>query len=421
MSGLDLRQAPAPAQPLRWLFTAPLWGVAAGCWLLLHGEAAMAGRWSPLTVALVHLFTLGVLGNAMLGSLLQFLPVAAGSALPPGRWPAWLHAGFNLGLVLFVLALHSGEHVLMALAALLLGLPLSAFALVALPGLLARGGKRVLRAGIGMALGSLLLATLAGVALLLVLRGDLWLPLDRFTDAHALLGLLGWVLVLIASVGSMTVPMFQGTAPISERQLAAWLWLTLVALALAVIARLWLDAAGLAVMLAAWPALLWVGGFLHLSSRPLYQRGRPLVWAWRGAAVALGSGCTVAALAGAGIALPRPDMLAGTLVIGAGLPLIVSAMMLEIVAFLTWIQLRADCPRGIRIPGVGSLQPDTAKRLVLATQGAAGLLLVTAALLPPLARAAGLLLVVAHVVLWGRLRECRRQAAAFLQAHGVPR
>ena len=421
MSGLDLRQAPPPARPLRWLFSAPLWGVAAGLWLLFHGEAAMAGRWSPLTVALVHMFTLGVLGNAMLGSLLQFLPVAAGSALPPGRWPACLHAGFNLGLVLFVLAMHGGERTLMALAALLLGLPLLVFALLALPGLLARGGKRVMRLGLGTALLALLLTTLAGVGLLLVLRGDLWLPLDRLTDAHALLGLLGWVLVLIASVGSMTVPMFQGTAPISERHLAAWLWLTLCALALAVIARLWLDAAGLAVMLAALPALLWAGGFLRLSSRALYQRGRPMVWAWRGGALALGLGCIVAVLAGAGIALPRPDMLAGTLVIGAALPLIMSAMMLEIVAFLTWIQLRADCPRGIRIPGVGTLQPDTAKRLVLVTQGAAALLLVAAALLPPLARAAGLLLVVAHVVLWGRLRECHQQAAAFLQAHGAPR
>ncbi|NLB13467.1 MAG: hypothetical protein GX826_05555, partial [Gammaproteobacteria bacterium] len=77
--------------------------------------------------------------------------------------------------------------------------------------------------------------------------------------------------------------------------------------------------------------------------------------------------------------------------------------------------------RGIRIPGVGTLQPDTAKRLVLVTQGAAALLLVAAALLPPLARAAGLLLVVAHIILLGRLRECRRDAAAFLEANGVPR
>src|SRR5690606_10918940 len=144
MSKLTLSQAPAPARPLRWLLSAPLWGVLAGAWLLWHGEATLLGRWSLQTVALVHLFTLGVLGNAMLGSLVQFLPVAAESPMPLDASLPWLHGTFNLGLVLFVFALHANARGAPMMAALvLLALAPLVFAAAALPALLRRGTQRM--------------------------------------------------------------------------------------------------------------------------------------------------------------------------------------------------------------------------------------------------------------------------------------
>ena len=80
MSALALAGAPPATRPLRFLLTSPLWGVLAGLMLLLD-PLVLGGRWAPPAVALVHVFTLGVLGNAMLGSLLQFLPVAAATPL----------------------------------------------------------------------------------------------------------------------------------------------------------------------------------------------------------------------------------------------------------------------------------------------------------------------------------------------------
>ena len=70
MSGLALSRAPPAPRPLRFLLASPLWGVVAGAVLAAAPDALSGGRWAPAAVALVHLFTLGVLGNAMLGSLL---------------------------------------------------------------------------------------------------------------------------------------------------------------------------------------------------------------------------------------------------------------------------------------------------------------------------------------------------------------
>src|SRR5699024_7666040 len=144
MSGLAFAQAPPPRRPLRWLLSVPVWGMVAGAWLLAFGEASLISRWSPHTVALVHLFTLGVLGNAMLGSLLQFLPVAAGTPLPLARSADWLHALFNVGLAVFAIAMANMHRAGLAAAGVLLAGPILVFAATALPGLARRGAQRVL-------------------------------------------------------------------------------------------------------------------------------------------------------------------------------------------------------------------------------------------------------------------------------------
>jgi hypothetical protein len=78
MAKIALDQMPSPALPRRFLLSAPLWGMVAGALLVSDGALTLQTRWAPATLALalVHAFTLGVLGNAMFGSLLQF-PAAA--------------------------------------------------------------------------------------------------------------------------------------------------------------------------------------------------------------------------------------------------------------------------------------------------------------------------------------------------------
>jgi len=52
---LSFDSTPSFSAPLRFLMTAPAFGLAAALYLLWQGEAALASRWSPTTLALTHL------------------------------------------------------------------------------------------------------------------------------------------------------------------------------------------------------------------------------------------------------------------------------------------------------------------------------------------------------------------------------
>lgn len=418
MSKLTLSQAPPPARPLRWLLSAPLWGMAAGGWLVWHGETALLGRWSLQTVALVHLFTLGVLGNAMLGSLLQFLPVAAESAMPLETSVSWLHAAFNLGLALFVFALHAGARAdAMALAAVLLALAPLVFAVAALPSLLRRGAQRVVRAGIGFALCALIVTVVLGAMLVGILRGGVALPLDRFADAHALFGLLGWVIGLMAAVGSVTLPMFQGTAVIPGRWLAGWAVACGVGLVVGAALHLACGRQAALALAVAPAALGFVAASLWLPWRSARRRDTSLAWFWRFGTLALGTACLIGLADAAWDLPPRLAMLAGVLGIGIGLPSMLIGMQLEIVPFLAWIGLRRDCPRGARIPGAGLLLPERDKRIALFAHLAGALALCAAAWWPALARTAGAFVMPAYALTLACLVAPLLRARRFVRGH----
>jgi hypothetical protein len=100
---IAIDQAPPTALPRRFLLSASAWGFIAGALLFVDGEGALQTRWAPSTLAVVHALTLGLLGNAMSGSLLQFLPAAVGVRVHGGaRLATLLHALLNLGALLLV-------------------------------------------------------------------------------------------------------------------------------------------------------------------------------------------------------------------------------------------------------------------------------------------------------------------------------
>lgn len=416
MSGLAIAQAPPPARPLRFLLTAAAWGVVAGAWLLWQGDAAMTSRWAPATIVLVHLFTLGVLGNAMLGSLLQFLPVAAGSPLGFGSFALRLHATFNAGLLLFVPGLMLAHPLALSAASLLLAGSLTAFAVMALSGLARGSGLRLLRLGIATAVSMLVPTAALGTALIAIVLGKISAPLDRVADLHAALGTLGWTLMLIASVGSVTVPMFQGTPAVSHRALAWWITIALAGLAAGGIGR-W-NGSTMALSLGiAVPALLFVGASLWLQIHARHRRNPALTVFWALGILALGAACLVLlaapGIAGPGRADPGSAILAGTLAIGIGLPFVLIGMMLEIVGFLAWIGLRRECERGVRIPSVDRLMPEKDKWIALLAHGASAMALVYGALHPARASFAGLMLLIAFATTLYCMLRCLARARGF--------
>lgn len=410
MARLALDQAPAVSLPRRFLLSAPLWGMLAGVLLFVDGDALLRSRWHPATLALVHVFTLGVLGNVMFGSVLQFLPAAAGVRVRGGMlFGAPLHVLFNLGVLLLVAGLHQSWRAALLGAAVLLPLAFALLAAMTLPGLLAAVGQRLLRAGLGVAIGFGAFTALLGGALALALAdGRIW-PVTALVDVHASWGALGWVVILLASVARVVMPMFQGTGSIPARPQALWLGSVLLTLPGAAWWRLTHNDGRSLAGTVALHATLFACTALWLQWRAPRQRGSPLLWSWRIALIVL----LLAALTL--VAGPRGGLLAAVLGLGIALPLLLIGMTLEIVAFIGWIDLHRHCGRGVQLPSVQRLLPDSDKLGVLLAQLPL-LLWPVAALWPSawLTRIAGLALLFAWLGVWSALRGVRRRANGFM-------
>ena len=411
MSGLAFASAPRPSLPMRFLVAALAWGAVAGLWLAWQGEIALLSRWTPATLVLVHVFALGLLGNAMLGSLVQFLPVAAGSPLPGTRVVPWLHAAFNAGLVLLLATFAASSHALALPAGGLLGGSLAIFVLLALVAVIRGKGARVVREGIGLALLASIATAALGLLLLAARTGWRGPAAAGMVDVHAAFGVIGWVLGLLAAVGGVTLPMLQGTRALPTPALRTWQIALVLTLGIGVATQAGVLPGG-AWRLAAWPPAAFALAVCVLQARAPHRRNPVLRRFWQ-------AGC--ACLFAASLLALRPDVPLvplGVLVLGVGLPLLVVGMALEITAFLTWIALRQRVPRGVRVPGVGSLFEEADRRRAFVLHAVAGAWLVAAAFAPALARSAGLAIALAYAVsLHGQWR-CWRQAAMWRRDDG---
>lgn len=378
----------------------PIWGVLAGLLLVIDGDSLLHSRWYPGTLALVHAITLGVLGNAMFGSLLQFLPAAAGVPLSGGRLGAWVHVALNAGALSLVGGFYLASTLLLTLAGLLLPLAFLTLVGIFLPSLCRAAGQRLLRAGVGVSLVFGLTTALLGGALAICASGRLSLVMPPWVDVHAAFGVLGWVVLLLASVGRVVMPMFQGTGVPPAKWQAAWLGGMAVLLpATAALRVTGMDEVSLPVTLALF-ALTFALTVIWLQKRTTQARRGPLWWSWRAGGFALSA--SVVALSWQS----REPLLAAALALGVALPLLVVGMALEIVAFLGWIDLHRRVGRGVQLPGVQRLMPAKERGTAIIALAVAGAAIVLATMHPAawLVRTAGLL----QCVAWGGV------AAAFL-------
>jgi hypothetical protein len=118
---LSFEQAPPLSIPLRFFLTAPLFATAAAILLLWVGQGALVSRWSPVTLVLTHLLTLGFMAMSMVGALLQILPVVAGADVPRVRVTAGIvHVLLTLGTITLCAAFSESSPGLFKLAILFL-------------------------------------------------------------------------------------------------------------------------------------------------------------------------------------------------------------------------------------------------------------------------------------------------------------
>lgn len=372
-------RTPSPWVPLRFLLCAPWFGAAAGALLAWQGEAALLSRWAPPTLALTHLITLGYLGMAMIGSMLQMVPVVADVSLPRRGMHGAVWALFATGALALPAAFLSGLSSLYAFAALTV-VPALLANLFTLGAALCRpvaAGARAMVGGMRLALAGLATTLLLGLSLIAFLGGGVKLPALMITDLHAAWGLLGWVLMLVIGVAFQVVPMFQATANYPAA-MARW---TPPALFCALV--LWSAFPSLAWL----PALVCVA-FAGTTLALLARRKRaadPTTLYWRLALVSLMAASLVSLTP-----FDRQPLLIGVLFLAGFAVSVVNGMLIKIVPFLCWYHLQLDgrVERG-RMPGVKDLLPEARARGQFWLHCAAVAALLAAVALPQLATGAG--------------------------------
>lgn len=343
--------------PLVFLLAAPCFALAASLLLAWQGEAALVSRWTPSTLAMTHLLTLGFLTMTIVGALFQLLPVVAGAEIPQARpvaAVAWIGLvsgtvilASALGLGLGPAAFHAAAAVL-GLAALLvlaaIGRALSRRS-VAAAGPLVRG-VRLAASGFGVtaALGGTLALYLGGVG-----APDVLL----LTDIHASWGLLGWVVALTVAVSFQVIPMFQGTAnyPASrEAGIPALLFALLLGWSAAALAGTthWrtVAEAGVGVL------LLWYVWATLVQFRRRKRQADVGTCYWIQAIVCLAAAVLVHLIP---VESDGRPLVTGILVIVGFATSAINGMLYKIVPFLVWYHLQERAGVGMRVPAIRTI------------------------------------------------------------------
>lgn len=391
------------AVPLRFFRTAPWWLLLATALLSVHVQDVLASRYHPASLAITHVLMLGFAGNIMLGALMQVSAVLAGvRARRPGLagWIVW--AALQAGTALLAAGLWRTDVGLLQAGGLVLGALLLAFAGWLFARLWRSTAADASSVGLRWSVAGLALTALCGVLLVLAMAGRLALPLPDVLRLHVMLGSLGWVFPLLASVAMTVVPMFLVTPAWPPR--FARLLLPLHALVL------------LAVL--AWPVLLpalalpvLAFGLQLLRALAASKRGAdPARWLWAWGSVNLVLVCAVAVSPGA---LPRPGpvLLGGQFLFGALLP-VFTAMLGKIVPFLLWLDYRLSVPVGRKLRHMGQLFPESWLRALGGLALAAGL---AWPLAPVSAWPVLLLLSLYALALAGAIHSAERRARAAIR------
>lgn len=417
--GLSYEQAPAFGTPLRLFLVSPLFLSLAAMVAMFAPDAWLASRWTPLSLALTHLLTLGYLGTTMVGALLQMLPVVIGSPVPaagPIGWAALL--GICGGTLLLAAGFLLGNPTLLMLAALALAAGLVPFLLGTLVSLVRARALPHVAWPMRQAWLALAVTFILGLALASGLAG-LWATPDLMglTGLHAAWGLGGWVLILVVGVAYQVVPMLQLTPAYSKGIITALTWAMPVSL-MVFTAGWFLPAPpargveALALLVGMTSAVAFALATLKLQGRRRRKMPDVTLDFWR---LGMASLIGVALLSPAAIMEANPwreaaQQLMGLLFLLGFAASVVNGMLYKIIPFLGWFHLQAQTQAGAgRIPNMKQFISDGAAKLHFRLHLAAVILLLPTPWLPAQLALPGLaLLAISGLVLAINLGKARK-------------
>lgn len=208
--GLSLDQAPPISIPFRFFLSAPIFGVLLGLVFLFTPFSDITNQYAPITIGVVHLFTLGILSMIIFGAMQQMMPVLAGAVI---KKPLLFGTIVHTSLVLGTLALSSSFifdlKFLLHLGVFFLSISFLVFFTVAIKLLFK---VEFLTSTVkAMRLFSLtaLITFLFGLFLSLShISGKMGDNYYSFVNSHILFGFFGFALLLIMGVSFQVIPMF---------------------------------------------------------------------------------------------------------------------------------------------------------------------------------------------------------------------
>lgn len=340
---LDFDKTPALAVPLPLLLNVPIFALLAGALATWAGPQAFATRWSPVTLALTHLWTLGILTSAMLGALMQILAVACNvPTLRARAVSSFVHATLTTGTLFLAAGFLWWWPAAWRTATLLLTLAFATYLLITAASLWryrtqVYTGAREILAVVRWALAALAVTAIIGLALAGSLNTDQTSP--DWVNSHALWGLLGWSGLLLMGMSFQLLPIFQATE-LYPQPLVRWLPVVIPLLLITWMASAAMGnhssvASRLAELLLACGYAVWAG----VTLRRLWTRKRPAPEAttryWY-AAIASLLACAALWLRFSPRQATQPELALGTLMIVGVFGSAVQGMLYKIIPFLLW-------------------------------------------------------------------------------------
>jgi len=408
---LSFEQAPPISVPYRFFVTAPLFGVAAGLFVVWQGGEVFETRGTFPALALTHLITLGFMMQVMCGALLQVSPVAAGANVWCPRCVAWIgHAGLAAGSIALASGLAMEHTGLLRIAAPVLIGAMAFYSLVVLIALMRTPARGASIEALRLAVGGLVVTVGLGALLAAAFGWGLPVPVAQLTSVHAAWAIFGWSFTLVIGVSYLTVPMFQLTPPYPKR-LSFWLPRALV-MGLSVWSAVVLAEGPVALRAASGLLIVACAATYAATTLRLQQKRRRKIsdvtmLYFRTAMISmLGAAALAPAIAVAeGELRARFEIAFGIVLLIGFFVSVINGMLYKIVPFINWLHLQK---RMAIPPTMNQMIDDEQMRRQLGIHLAALACLVAAVVWPPLAYPAGLLFAVSCGWLeWNIVRAIR--------------
>ncbi|RXJ98867.1 hypothetical protein CRU98_08880 [Arcobacter sp. CECT 8986] len=208
--GLSLDQAPPISVPFRFFLTAPIFAILIGVMFLVYPSEVITNRYSNESIAMAHLFTLGVLSMIIFGAMQQMMPVLAGAVIKrPKLFASIVHTTLTIGTLCFAINFINSNKIFLLIAIICLSISFFTFFAVAI----------YLLFNVKYLTSTVNVMRLFAISGLLTIIWGVYLAISHFTgnintnhfsfvNIHIILGIFGFASLLIIGVSFQVIPMF---------------------------------------------------------------------------------------------------------------------------------------------------------------------------------------------------------------------